>query len=87
MNSAVTFSSDPPTSGMISCKEVQSANSVSSDRWVEFKNNDYLRIDDGRILVCKTGANFNGFYPTVFDSWSGSLVNSTSTPPFPDPER
>jgi hypothetical protein len=73
LNYAVTFTTDPPTSGIISC------NSTSSDLWHDFKNNDYLRIDDGKGLACNTNVNFNGLYPMVFDSWSGSLVNS-STP-------
>ena len=77
LNSAVTFTSDPPTSGTISC------NSSSSDPWHAFKNNEYFRIDDGRTLVCKTDVNWlrNGLDPMKFDKWSGSLgQNSTDTP-------
>jgi YVTN family beta-propeller protein len=72
LNSAVTFTSDPPTSGTISCNSMH-----------PFKNKEYFRIDDGRTLVCKTDVNWlgNGLYPMKFDKWSGSLVqNSTDTP-------
>lgn len=54
LNSAITFTTDAPRSGIISCN--------STGKRDEFKNNDYLRIDDGKRLVCNTNANFISFF-------------------------
>ena len=42
LNSAVTFTSDPPTSGTIS------SDPTLPDPWHAFKNNEFCRFDDGR---------------------------------------